>query len=70
MNQKELNSLICTNSENNYYLSRNHQRVLFLHPVLKHLISLHEQGKLEDWLEAISAEPSDQVKISKNGDGA
>ncbi len=66
MIQKQLNSIICTDGGNNYYLSRNRQGVLFLHPVLKHLIVLYEQGELDSWLNAQTAESSDQVKIDTN----
>ncbi len=58
MRRKNLNALITTEGRNNYYLSRSLPHVLLMHPVLKFLVELMEEGKLEKWLDKL---PTDEV---------
>ena len=44
---KNLNAIISTEGGNNYYVGRSIPQVLLMHPVLKYLVALKEEGKLE-----------------------
>lgn len=66
MLQKTLNTLIQTDGQNSYYVSRSHPGVLLLHPVLKHLIALKEKNQLTDWLATLPVDLTEPVQIDQN----
>jgi uncharacterized protein len=63
MKHKYLNDIITAESGNNYYISRSTKKVLFMHPILKHLVQLKEKGKLEEWLKEIESREFNEIKI-------
>ena len=60
---KNLNAIISTEGGNNYYVSRSIPQVLLMHPVLKHLVALKEEGKLEEWLNNQQPNETGEIKI-------
>ncbi len=60
---KNLNAIISTEGGNNYYVGRSIPQVLLMHPVLKHLVALKEEGKLEEWLNNQQPNETGEIKI-------
>ncbi len=60
---KKLDALITTEGGNHYYAGRSIPGVQFIHPVLKHLITLKEEGKLHEWLAGLPQDNNVGVKI-------
>ncbi len=65
MQHKNLNAIITTRGGNNYYVSRRIPQVILIHPVLKYLVELKENGTLGEWLNHLQANNSEEIEIKE-----